>query len=118
MKVVQIVIKGNEVSEEYAALSQYSFERALREGYIDSIEKFDAITPDSEDFQEHVDRYTWSRSLMTLDNKKFGQPKDDHSPTEKAGMCSHWEIMRQCGSSNMTRGCWKNGTSLLRLWSL
>lgn len=99
MKVVQIVIKGNSVSEEYAALSQYSFEHALSEGYIDSIEKFDAITPDSEDFQEHVDRYTWSRSLMTLDNKKFGQPKDDHSPTEKAGMCSHWEIMRQCAES-------------------
>ena len=56
MKVVQIVIKGNSVSEEYAALSQYSFERALCEGYIDSIEKFDAITPDSEDFQEHVER--------------------------------------------------------------
>lgn len=36
---------------------------------------------------------------MTLDNKKFGQPKDDHSPTEKAGMCSHWEIMRQCAVS-------------------
>ena len=23
-----------------------------------------------------------------------GKHKDDHSETEKAGMCSHWELMR------------------------
>lgn len=99
MKAIQIVMKGDERSEEYAALSRWSFQRAIDDGYIDSIETFDAITPDSEDFQDHVDRYVWSKSLMTLDTLS-GNGKDDHSPTEKAGMCSHWELMRQQGESD------------------
>ena len=78
MKAIQIVMKGDERSEEYAALSRYSFQRAIDDGYIDSIETFDAITPDSEDFQEHIDSYNWSKSLMTLDLNS-GNSKDDHS---------------------------------------
>jgi hypothetical protein len=93
MKAIQIVMKGDERSEEYAALSRFSFQRALDEGVISSIETFDAITPDSENFQEHVDRYNWAPSLMLADVKS-GKNKDDHSLTEKAGMCSHWELMR------------------------
>jgi len=99
MKVKQIVIKGNEKSEEYAALSRHSFQRAIDEGYIDGIEIFDAITPESDTFQEHVDKYDWARSLMTVDLNS-GNGKDDHSPTEKAGMCSHWELMRQQAESD------------------
>jgi hypothetical protein len=99
MKAIQIVMKGDERSEEYAALSRWSFQRAIDDGYIDSIETFDAITPQSDTFQEHVDKYTWSKSLMTLDLNS-GNGKEDHSPTEKAGMCSHWELMRQQGESN------------------
>ena len=99
MKAIQIVMKGDERSEEYAALSRWSFQRAIDEGYIDSIETFDAITPQSDMFQEHVDKYVWSKSLMTLDLNS-GNSKDDHSPTEKAGMCSHWELMRQQGQSD------------------
>jgi len=99
MKAIQIVMKGDERSEEYASLSRYSFQRAIDDGYIDSIETFDAITPDSENFEEHVDSYTWSKSLMTLDLNS-GNGKEDHSPTEKAGMCSHWELMRQQGQSD------------------
>jgi len=99
MKAIQIVMKGNERSEEYAYLSQRSFQRAIDDGYIDSIETFDAITPEIPDFQEHVDKYTWSKSLMTLDLNS-GKDKDDHSPSEKAGMCSHWELMRQQGESD------------------
>jgi len=98
MKAIQIVMKGNERSEEYAYLSQRSFQRAIDDGYIDSIETFDAITPEIPDFQEHVDKYTWSKSLMLADT--LGQNPDDHSPTEKAGMCSHWELMRQQGESD------------------
>lgn len=98
MKAIQIVMKGDERSEEYAALSRQSFQRAIDEGYIDSIETFDAITPQSDTFQEHVDKYVWSKSLMTLDTMS-GKEKEDHSPTEKAGMCSHWELMRQQGES-------------------
>jgi len=96
MKAIQIVMKGDERSEEYAAYSRHSFQRALDDGVISSIETFDAITPDSENFQEHVDRYNWAPSLMNADVKS-GKKKDDHSPTEKAGMCSHWELMRQQG---------------------
>lgn len=99
MKAIQIVIKGDERSEEYAYLSRRSFQRAIDDGYIDSIETFDAITPQSEDFQDHVDKYVWSKSLMTLDTLS-GNGKDDHSPSEKAGMCSHWELMRQQGESD------------------
>ena len=99
MKPIQIVMKGDKRSEEYAALSRWSFQRAIDDGYIDSIETFEAITPESEDFQEHVDKYTWSRSLMGLDIQS-GKDKDDHSPTEKAGMCSHWELMREQGESD------------------
>ena len=99
MKAIQIVIKGDERSEEYAEMSRKSFQRAIDDGYIDSIETFDAITPESENFQEHVDKYTWSKSLMTLDTLS-GNGKDDHSPSEKAGMCSHWELMRQQGESD------------------
>jgi len=91
MKAYQIVIKGDERSEEYAEISRNSFKRAIDEGYIDSIETFDAITPDSPDFQSHVDLYNWKKSLMRVDRVKG---LDDHSPTEKAGFCSHWELMR------------------------
>lgn len=84
MKAIQIVMRGDERSEEYAALSRQSFQRAIDEGYIDSIETFDAITPQSDMFQEHVDKYTWSKSLMTLDLIS-GKEKEDHSPTEKVG---------------------------------
>ena len=80
MKAIQIVMKGDERSEEYAYLSRRSFQRAIDDGYLDSIETFDAITPQSEDFQDHVDKYVWSKRLMTLDiNSK--NSKEDHSPT-------------------------------------
>ena len=96
MKAYQIVIKGDERSEEYAEISRNSFKRAIDEGYIDSIETFDAITPDSENFEIHRDMYNWQQSLMHADIKD-GKGLDDHSPTEKAGMCSHWELMRMQG---------------------
>ena len=92
MKAIQIVMKGDERSEEYAAISRKSFERALDDGVITSIQTFDAITPNSENFEEHVGRYNWQQSLMYADLKN--KAPDDHSPTEKAGMCSHWELMR------------------------
>jgi len=98
LKVRQIVIKGNEKSEEYAEISRKSFQCAIDDGFIDGIEVFDAITPESDTFQEHVDLYNWKSSLMTLDLHS-GNSKDDHSPTEKAGMCSHWELMRQQAES-------------------
>jgi len=110
MKAIQIVMKGDERSEEYAAISRESFKRAIRDGFLDSIETFEAITPSSPDFEEHVSRYTWSKSLMGLDRKS---EVDDHSPTEKAGMCSHWEIMRQVSESKERVWVMEHDTFLL-----
>ena len=98
MKAYQIVMKGDERSEEYAEISRKSFQRAIDEGYITSIETFDAITPESDNFQEYIDRYNWKKSLMGMDLIS-GKGLDDHSPTEKAGMCSHWELMRIQGET-------------------
>jgi hypothetical protein len=99
MKIKQIVMKGDPRSEEYAEISRASFAQAIKDGYIESIETFDAITPDSPDFEEHCAKYNWAPSLMQLDLES-GKNKDDHSPTEKAGMCSHWELMRQQGEQD------------------
>ena len=112
MKAYQIVMKGDERSEEYAEISRNSFKRAIDEGYIDSIETFDAITPESDNFQEHVDKYNWQQSLMSLDLNS-GKGLDDHSPTEKAGMCSHWELMRMQGESEERFWIMEHDTFLL-----
>lgn len=98
MKIYQIVMKGDARSEQYAEISRKSFEPALDAGIFEDIITFDAITPSSPQFQDHVDKYNWCESLMAIDlsNKN----PDDHSPTEKAGMCSHWELMRMQGESN------------------
>ena len=98
LKAYQIVIKGNKVSEEYARISRESFEPLVAAGIIDEIITFDAITPDSDNFDEHVAKYNWSRSLMKGD--LVGSRPEDHSPTEKAGMCSHWELMQMASESN------------------
>ena len=93
MIAYQIVIKGNEVSEAYAKISLESFQPLLDAGVISEIRTFDAITPESDNYQEHLDRYTWAKSLMRADVLS-GNTKEMHSPTEMAGMCSHWELMR------------------------
>lgn len=94
VKVYQIVIPDNPVSMEYHELSKKSFERV---NDIIEIIPFDAITPYHEDFEEHESRYNWKQSLMKYDLVKGHiRHKDEkpHSPTERAGMCSHWELMR------------------------
>ena len=98
MKAYQIVIKGNEVSEEYARISRESFQPLIDAGVIEEIITFDAITPESDNFEEHVSKYNWKPSLMVADLQ--GSNPDDHSPTEKAGMCSHWELMRMQSESD------------------
>lgn len=87
-------MKGDERSEAYAEISRKSFQPLIEEGVIEEIIPFEAITPSSPCFEEHVNRYNWSPSLMTMDTGD-----KDHSPTEKAGMCSHWELMRMAANS-------------------
>jgi len=88
-------MKGDERSEKYAEISRESFKNLIDDGTLE-FETFDAITPEHPDFEEIASQYEWRPSLAIMDSKK--QP-DDHSPTEKAGMCSHWELMRQQGES-------------------
>ena len=94
VNVLQIVMKGDARSEEYAEISRESFKNLIDDGTL-TFRTFDAITPDHPDFEEHVAKYEWHPSLMRGDIKK----PSDHSPTEKAGMCSHWECMKRQGDS-------------------
>ena len=75
MIAYQIVIKGDLVSERYAAISRRSFQPAIDAGIISEIRTFDAITPQSSNFQEHVDRFRWESSLMNIDINS-GKDKD------------------------------------------
>lgn len=95
MKVKQIVMKGDERSEKYAEISRESFKNLIDDETLE-FETFDAITPDHPDFEEIISQYEWRPSLALIDRLKKPQ---DHSPTEKAGMCSHWELMRQQGET-------------------
>jgi hypothetical protein len=99
MKAYQIVCVGDERSERYAELSRESYQPAIDAGYISEIITFPAITPEHPDFEEILAKYDWRPSLATLDTNS-GKPISDHSPTEKAGMCSHWELMRRQGESD------------------
>lgn len=92
IKFYQIVMPDNPTSMEYHELSKKSFEPV---NDIIEIVPFEAITPHHPDFEEHESRYNWQH-LLSMDSKRnsknFQQP---HSPTERAGMCSHWELIRQ-----------------------
>ncbi len=92
IKFYQIVMSDNPISMDYHELSKKSFEPV---NDIIEIVPFEAITPHHPDFEEHESRYNWQH-LLSMDSKhnskKFDKP---HSPTERAGMCSHWELIRQ-----------------------
>ena len=98
LKIYQIVMKGNERSEKYAKISRESFEPLIVNGVIEEFIQYDAITPDSDNFEEHVSKYSWTSSLMQAD--QAGSKPNDHSPTEKAGMCSHWDLLRIASESD------------------
>ena len=92
IKFYQIVISDNPVSMEYHELSKKSFEPVKD---IIEIVPFEAITPHHPDFEEYESRYNWQHLLShdSIQNSKdFKKP---HSPTERAGMGSHWELIRQ-----------------------
>lgn len=99
MIAYQIVIPGDKRSEEYARISRESFDPLIAAGYISEIRQYDAVTPEREDFEEHVNKYHWAKSLMKGDLVS-GKNRDDHSPTEKAGMCSHWDLLRIASESD------------------
>ena len=95
MNVWQIVMKGDERSEEYAKNSRESFQPLIDDGTL-TFNTFDAFTPEHPEFENKVSLYEWRPSLALMDLEK--RP-DDHSPTEKAGMCSHWELMKRQGQT-------------------
>jgi GR25 family glycosyltransferase involved in LPS biosynthesis len=96
MKVYQIVCTDNPISLEYMDISRESFKPLIDDGTLE-FHTFDAITPQHPDFDDYVAKYDWRPSLALMD---LGKPVEDHSPTEKAGMCSHWELMKLQGQSD------------------
>lgn len=110
MKVYQIICKGNPISEEYAEISRESFKPLIEDGTLE-FHTFDAITPEHPDFEEIIAKYDWRPSLALIDK---GKPEDDHSPTEKAGMCSHWELMRRQGETEERFFVMEHDTFLLQ----
>ena len=96
MDVWQIVMKGDERSEEYAEISRESFKNLIDDGTL-TFNTFDAYTPEHPEFQNKCDLYEWLPSVALMDRSK---KPNDHSPSEKAGMCSHWELMKKQGESD------------------
>jgi hypothetical protein len=92
IKFYQIVIPDNPISMEYHELSKKSFEPV---NDIIEIVPFEAITPHHPDFEEHESRYNWQHLLSHDSRHKSKDFDKPHSPTERAGMCSHWELIRQ-----------------------
>jgi len=113
MKAYQIVIKGNEISEEYARISRESFKPLTDTGTLEII-TFDAITPESEDFDSQISKYRFVPSIMMADLDGKNPRKEDHSPTEKAGFCSHWELLRQASESDERFLVMEHDTFLLK----
>jgi hypothetical protein len=103
IKFYQIVIPDNPVSMEYHEISKKSFECVSD---IIEIVPFEAITPQTPDFEEREEWFNWqpSRSGLEVINRLKPTRRTDidkpHSPTERAGMMSHWELMRLRGESN------------------
>jgi len=98
MKAYIIVDNDNPISVAYAKISRKSYQPAIDNGTISEIIDFPAITPNHPEFDSIVAKYNFCQSMMNGDvNNK--QP-EDHSPTEKAGMCSHWELMRMQGEDD------------------
>lgn len=99
MKAYQIVCVGDPVSEAYAEISRQSYQPAIDAGIISEIIIFPAITPEHPEFHNKCSRYGWKPSMMRADLETDPDGKEDHSPTEKAGMCSHWELIKKQGIS-------------------
>lgn len=97
MKIYQIVMKGDERSERYAEISRESFQPAIDAGIFSEFVTFDAITPQDPRFKKHLPRFNFVESLMKEDIENSKPP--DHSDTEKAGMMSHWELIRMQGNN-------------------
>lgn len=95
LKFYQIVIPDNPVSMEYHEISKKSFEPVSD---IVEIVPFEAITPQHEDWEKIHAKYNWQVSLAGLDKKN---PKArEMSPTEKAGICSHFALIEQRSLTN------------------
>lgn len=94
MKAKMIVDFNNPISIQYSNISLKSFKPALDSGFLSEIELVQCITPET--ILEHHDQYCWKPSLMRAD----GGTKLLPSSTEKAGMISHWLLMKEQGESD------------------
>ena len=95
IKFYQIVMSDNPVSMEYHEISKKSFECVSD---IIEIIPFEAITPQSHNFDELQKKIKWELSLTGLEiwgRSETGiEIHDPHTPSERAGMLSHWELLK------------------------
>jgi hypothetical protein len=92
VKVYMIVDKNNPTSVKYSEYSIESYEPLIKDGTLD-IEIVQAITPDNLD--KYESRYNFIPSLV--DGPGFGK---EFTPTEKSGMCSHFEMLNAQASQD------------------
>ena len=96
IKFYQIVMSDNPVSMEYHEISKKSFECVSD---IIEIVPFEAITPQSPQYDELNKKILWEQSLNGLEIKgRLQNPElenaEPHTPSERAGMLSHWELLK------------------------
>lgn len=91
MKAYMLVDFDNPVSVRYSEIAIDSFKPVIQRGILDIIPT-QCITPKTLPTVEND--FNWQKSLATIDMKKGRETKPMHE-TEKAGMCSHWELMRR-----------------------
>ena len=91
MKAYMLVDFDNPVSVRYCEIAIDSFEPVIQRGILDIIPT-QCITPKTLPTVEKD--YNWSNSLAMIDNMHGHRAKPMHE-TERAGMCSHWELMRR-----------------------
>jgi len=81
-----IIDRDNPVSIEYSEISKKSYQPLIDDGTIEIID-FDAVNLKTSD--QYQSKYNFKPSLV------LGQRTQEHHPTEIAGMCSHFELLKK-----------------------
>lgn len=85
-----IVDFDNPVSMKYSQITAESWQPAIARGLISEIILWQGITEKT--LHKHKNKYNWQRSLAGIDGGVNN--KNSMTPSEMAGMCSHYELMK------------------------
>lgn len=80
----------NPTSMEYSEIARKSWQPAIDLGLISEIVLQQCVTPKT--LNDHKPLYHWRKSLALID---ASSNQKEMSPSEMAGMCSHWMLMRR-----------------------